>query len=78
MGNVIILKDAVLDYKPGSCNPKIRLHALEVYNFLERLDCGAIVQVKHLNNITFCDFAIVKNIQINQELIDNSGIKGYN
>ena len=60
MGEVINLKERVLDYKPGATSEALRYHALEIYSYFERLECGAIKPNKISNNITFCDFALIK------------------
>ena len=57
--NVIDLKEAVLDYKPGHCSPQIRLHALEVYQYIERIECGYLNPEPLKNTIGFKDFALL-------------------
>ena len=61
MAKIINLKEAVLDYKPGHCQPEIRLHALEVYQYLERLECGYLTQEPLQNTINLGDFALLSN-----------------
>ncbi len=61
MGNVINLKEAVLDYKPGQASAELRLHALEVLLYIEKLEKEGKKPEIVENNISFCDFAILHN-----------------
>ncbi len=69
MGQVINLKETVLDYKPGSVqHEKLRYHALEVLNYIERIECQAIIPEIQENNVHFGDFALMR---FNKKLINS-------
>ncbi len=63
MGKIINLKEHVLDYKPGDFSPNIlrlRYHALEVLNYIERIECKAVIPEIYVNNVHRGDFALMK------------------
>lgn len=61
MGNVIDLKEAVRDYKPGKTSAALRLHALEVLLYIETLEANNLKPEIIENNIDFRDLAILSN-----------------
>lgn len=70
MSNIIDLKQAVNNVRPKQLDPesqKLRYHALEVYDYIHRVELG-LVSLENKNNISFGDFSILTNPTINDNM----------